>query len=225
MEQLVLNNINKNLTLGNILKEYGVKFKEFKKYWIITEAEFINGGAFGKAFNIGNEKVLKITSDINEFNAMKKLIELNNSLNESDLYFKHYVSLPLIIFPINEDYYEYFDDESFNTNKKYVRYYYIMEKLYPLSDIENRIIIDILNILQIEGVEEIYYDEFTEFQENVLNNSNLLELYDINLINDILTFMFNCYELSFEHEFYDMNINNMMKDKNDKYKLIDLRIY
>ena len=77
MEQLVINNIDKNLTLGNVLKEHGVNFIDFKKYWVMSNIELIGSGQFGKVFDIGNDKILKISKDIYEYNA---LIYLKNEL-------------------------------------------------------------------------------------------------------------------------------------------------
>lgn len=223
MEQLVINNIDKNLTLGNILKQYGVKFKEFEKYWVMLETEYIDGGLYGKAFNIGNDKVLKVTKDIDEFKAMSELIHMINTLDESDLYFKHYVSIPLIICPVNENFYEYSEDDSFNSNTKYIRYYYIMEKLYNLNNSEREIFLEIFNYYHVDGIDEIYYDEYDDFFNDIIENTDIYNLYENKLCDGIIHFITNCIELNNEYNFYDMNINNILKDKNGNYKLIDLR--
>ena len=44
-------------------------------------------------------------------------------------------------------------------------------------------------------------------------------------VDEIIRLVFNAYELSMEHSFYDMHIDNIMKDSNGNYKLIDLRLW
>ena len=70
MEQLILHNLKENKTLGNVLKENGVDFIDFKKYWVMSNIELIGSGQFGKVFDIGNDKILKISKDIYEYNAL-----------------------------------------------------------------------------------------------------------------------------------------------------------
>ena len=65
MEQLRINNLHHNKTLGEVLKENGVSINEFEHYWEIANKEMIGAGQWGKVFDIGNDKVLKISEDEN----------------------------------------------------------------------------------------------------------------------------------------------------------------
>ena len=128
MEQLILHNLKENKTLGNVLKENGINFIDFKKYWVMSNIELIGSGQFGKVFDIGNDKILKISKDIYEYNA---LIYLKNELIlNKNIWCKNFINLPLYICPINENFYEKFNDN----DKKDIRYYFIFEKLIKLSD-------------------------------------------------------------------------------------------
>ena len=115
MEQLVLHNLDENKTLGEVLKENGVTFNEFEKYWVIANTELIGSGNNSKIFDIGNEKVLKISKSIEEWKAIQKCDEILME-NPNNNWFLHFVSLPLVQ-TINNNFYEKLNDDSFNDNK------------------------------------------------------------------------------------------------------------
>ena len=223
MEQLILHNLNKNITLGNVLKEHGVKFIDFEKYWVISHSETIGVGVNGKVLDIGNGKVLKISKDFNEYNAILLLME--ELKNDSEAWWKHIVSLPLVVCPVNEDFYEHLDDDSYNDDKKYVRYYFIHKKLYNLSDIENECFFKIMNYFDVSNIDEIivdYGEEMSEYFDNIYKE--VKEYEDKINVSVFLLFIFNAYELSKEFGLFDMHVDNIMKDENGNYKLIDIRL-
>ena len=90
MEQLILHNLKENKTLGNVLKENGVQINKFKNYWEIANNTLIGNGIYGKVFDIGNDKVLKITSDEQEYEINNLLIDEINNGND---WFKYFVKL------------------------------------------------------------------------------------------------------------------------------------
>lgn len=78
-------NISENV--DKISKELRLKFfinKVFKLY-NITNYELIGGGAFGLAYDIGNNKIMKITSDKTEAINSKKIVNKKNT-HLSDIY-------------------------------------------------------------------------------------------------------------------------------------------
>lgn len=217
MEQTYIHNLNENKTLGEMLEVNGVSIDKFKNYWQISN-ELINGGLFGKIFDIGNDKVLKISSDKKEYDAIHLLLD---EINKNYDWFKHFVNLPLVICPVNENFY----DSSFNNEKKYVRYYFIFKKLYKLSTIEEECLFSILHMFDVSRIDEIeidYEDEIEDYYNKAIKETKKFES-EIN-VDEIIRFVFNAYELSMEHSFYDMHIDNIMKDSNGNYKLIDLRL-
>lgn len=98
-----------------------------------------------------------------------------------------------------------------------------MEKLYNLNNSEREIFLEIFNYYHVDGIDEIYYDEYDDFFNDIIENTDIYNLYENKLCDGIIHFITNCIELNNEYQFYDMNVNNIMKDKNGNYKLIDLR--
>lgn len=217
MEQLKIHNLNKNKTLGEILEVNGVSIEKFESYWKISN-ELIGNGYHGKVFDIGNNKILKISDDKNEYDAMHVL---NDEINDENDWFKHFVNLPLLICPVNES----FHDSSDDSNQKNIRYYFIYEKLYKLTQVEENCIYSILDIFNAGRIEDIvieyeedigdYYDQAIEVTQEYVDEVNVREL---------IFFIFNSHTLSEEHSLYDLHIDNIMKNIDGNYKLIDLRV-
>lgn len=212
MEQLRINNLQHNKTLGEVLKENGVSINEFEHYWEIANTELIGEGMNGKVFNIGNNKVLKISTDEKEYSALNYLE--NELYKDKNLWYKHLLNLPLLICPVNENF------SVFATNDINYRYYFIFEKLYELSEYEKNIFNEISEFYNTNYFEECQYDEGDESDiEEYIKRTypNFTEYY-------IIEFLINVFNFVLETDYEDIHLGNIMKDSNGDYKLIDLRL-
>lgn len=221
MEQLQIHNLSENLTLGEVLKKYGVNFKIFENYWQISN-DLINAGAYGKVFEIGNNKVLKITTDEGELNAINRLLE---EIEYNNDWFEHFINLPINICPVNENIYEKLNDDSYNDNKKYVRYYFIFDKLYELTNDEKNCIVEIFeyfDVVRVEDIEILYGTEISDYYTKMLKLTSKFSK-NVNT-TALINFIFNVYSLAEDLGINDLHLGNMMKDINGNYKLIDIRL-
>ena len=222
MEQLVLHNLNVNKTLGDVLQENNITFNKFEKYWVIANTELIGSGNFAKIFDIGNNKVLKISKDVNEYNAIKYFQNFIQTVHESDLWFIHTIQLPEIVCPVNEDFYEHFNDGSYGDDKKHIRYYYIYPKLYALTEEENNFFEDIIYFLGgASGFDEIEMDTDIDYYSDLQDEFE--SKYESLNKDAIFSFVRNVIELNYEHVISDMHIGNIMRNKFGDYKLIDFQ--
>lgn len=212
MEQLRINNLNHNKTLGEVLKQNGVSFEEFEDYWEIANTELLGSGLNGKVFDIGNNQVLKITKDKNEYNAIKKCI------NSNEDWFKPYILLPKVICPVNENFFK-LENENFNQKK----YYFIFEKLYKLDESEKYIFQLILQYFDCIGFNTIKNFKYIEINEYF--KFFFPEIFATENFDDYLVFTQNIVNLKNKFYFYDMHINNIMKDSNNNFKLTDFISY
>lgn len=211
MEQLRINNLQHNKTLGEVLKENGVSINEFEDYWEIANDKLLGKGQWGKVFDIGNNKVLKISQDEYEYKANKLLLDEVESGNN---WFNHILNLPLVVCPVNENFY--------NKNKRLddiIRYYYIFEKLYQLSNYERKIFEEVEDFYNSAIYEDMEYTEGDEadIEEYIKRKyPNFAEYY-------IIEFLINVFNFVEEISVNDIHLDNIMKDSNGNLKLIDLR--
>ena len=210
MEQLRINNLQHNKTLGEVLKQNGVHINEFEHYWEIANNELLGSGLNGKVFDIGNNQVLKITKDKNEYKANKLLLDEVESGND---WFNHILNLPLVVCPVNENF------SVFATNRINYRYYFIFEKLYQLSEYERKIFEEVEDFYNIGIYEDMEYSEGDEadIEEYIKRKyPNFAEYY-------IIEFLINVFNFVEEISVNDIHLENILKDKFGNLKLIDLR--
>lgn len=217
MEQLRINNLQYNKTLGEILKENGVSINEFENYWEIANNELLGKGQWGKVFDISNNKVLKISQDDYEYKAIKILLDEVESGND---WFKHILNLPLVVCPVNENFYTEEDIKNAHPwGLHKIRYYYIQEKLYQLSDYERKIFEEVEDFYNSGFYEDMEYTEGDEadIEEYIKRKyPNFAEYY-------IIEFLINVFNFVEEIPINDIHLDNIMKDINGNLKLIDLR--
>lgn len=217
-QQLRINNLQYNKTLGEVLKDNGVSINEFENYWEIANSKFIGSGQWGKVLYIGNNKVLKISQDEKEYLAIKKLT--NDLIMDNNLWYGHIINYPICICPVNENFYTEEDIKNahpWGLHKK--RYYYIQEKLYQLSNYESDILNEIEEFYNSSIYEEMNYMEGDEadIEEYIKRKyPNFAEYY-------IIEFLINVFNFIYEESYYDIHTDNIMKDKFGNLKLIDLR--
>lgn len=210
MEQLRINNLQHNKTLGEVLKQNGVHINEFEHYWEIANNELLGKGQWGKVFDIGNNKVLKISQDEYEYKANKLLLDEVESGND---WFNHILNLPLVVCPVNENF------SVFATNRINYRYYFIFEKLYQLSEYERKIFEEVEDFYNIGIYEDMEYSEGDEadIEEYIKRKyPNFAEYY-------IIEFLINVFNFVEEISVNDIHLENILKDKFGNLKLIDLR--
>lgn len=216
-QQLRINNLQYNKTLGEVLKDNGVSINEFENYWEIANSKFIGSGQWGKVFDIGNNKVLKISQDDYEYKANKILLDEVESGND---WFNHILNLPLVVCPVNENFYTEEDIKNAHPwGLHKIRYYYIQEKLYQLSDYERKIF---------EEVEDFYNSGFYEDMEYMEGDEADIEEYIKRKYPNfaeyyIIEFLINVFNFVEEIPVNDIHLDNIMKNINGNLKLIDLR--
>lgn len=218
-QQLRINNLQHNKSLGVVLKENGVSINEFEHYWEIANKKLVGSGSNGNVFDIGNNQVLKITKDEKEYLAIKKCIEL---IDNND-WIPNTVLLPKVICPVNENF------SVFATNKVNYRYYFIFDKLNELSNDDDYMFKLVLQYFECSG-----FDEIEEFDESTIEEiinfiekyfSHKYKQYGHEYIMGVLYFIKNIVEFSNKFEMSDLHIGNILVDDDGNYKLIDYRTY
>lgn len=221
MQNTVINNIQKNQNLKDILEQNGIIFNEDN---FMINIEEIGSGISSTIYEIKDtNKVLKISDNRNEFYGYEKLIEAF----EEDSSIKNYFEIPLILAPINKSFYQQIELSDISYNNQNPRYYFILNKLNKLDDNETKIFEDILKYYNASDISEIiidYENEIDEDDEYIMDH--LIEnghKYIDNEMKNIWEFFKIIFSYCEEYEFFDIHVDNIMKDNQGNYKVIDIR--
>lgn len=212
MQNTVLNNIQKNQSLKDVLENQGIIFDE-NNYMINIEE--IGYGSNSNIYEIlGLNKVLKISRSEEEFKANEKL----QTLKRRDSNISNYFLIPLIIAPTNQNFYQQINDGDDIDNERYLRYYFILDKLIPLNQFEK----DIFNEIT------FYYTNYNLQHADLYEDEEVLRERLQSRFGEEYKSFFNwlikANQYLLHYKFVDAHIKNIMKIKDGDWRIIDLQI-
>ena len=211
-------------TVDNISAYIYKKYPIFCKDQNIKEFSWANKnkqdseGSFGRAYYIGNNRVLKVTTDMTEANTSDYISRKNLKYTWSIYYVCQFVGFALVLqSEMGCDFREaeaYMDDNAYGI---------IGERLYPLSADESYVVDTFSNMFidgtKTDGLGTMSYDDFKEEMEDfhyeyIQENP---KVYD---------FFYYGYKELLEAgvEFRDGHSGNIMKNAEGDFKFIDLGV-
>jgi hypothetical protein len=235
-----ISKFDKNDNVEQIIEPIGITPDEYNKiidkiadwYYDNYDITFLGSGSFGSAFRINNEedKVLKITTDLNEAANVSYLVKKVNVKGIAEYYDIHQVDV-------------YSNDRILTTV-----YSIIMEKLYSITNVEEHVYMFLLdNYFKNSKGENFKYkslskerigcdwNEFKEINPNRIDefidsNQNdrrlkMLDIYEIkrlaNIYYDDIMDLFNSI-LKYDLILDDIHGDNIRKTEDEHMKVIDV---
>ena len=197
-------------------EKYGLKYSktENNKYFPIN-IEIIGLGAYSIIYQIQNsDYVLKITNEEYEYNWNKKIFDLQST---NEIYLNTYVKIyDIIKSNIKSNYLN--NEKNIKENCSFI----LLEKLEIISDNELNKIYE-LNKIFFEKTNYYFTDEW--INPEIINNFIIEEENNIKLTDNLKDFLNKIIQLNNDKENYgwfDFHFQNLMKNKNNNYKIIDL---
>ena len=203
---------------NNIIYEYF----DSKKKLLLKFDKYINN--FKNKMNELEENLDTIKKDIKDFE-INEILEIKKRLNKLEIYQESELEK---IKKIYHNYKKFIDDNKIKNNQKFneTKQLIDIETNKHIKDLQNKKIIinkednkELLELRRLNQILKIKNSEKTKYNNNKSIRKNIgvfFHIYNINLVNDILKYLYNLFNYGLK---FDLYVNISLINQNDKKKI------